>query len=104
MQDIPASGIAVQGTQVQLAAQIQRIRRNRCVLHLEMFWIAVEHCSRPHFPESIWGLPPKRQVWQSERLRMTMFDAVALGLAYWQHAVREFHLRRKNHVASRRCV
>jgi hypothetical protein len=38
------------------------------------------------FPELLWKLPPKRQVWQSEHPRMTMFDAAALGLAYWQHA------------------
>ena len=38
------------------------------------------------FPELLWKLPPKRQVWQSEHPRMTMFDAIALGLAYWQHA------------------
>ena len=38
------------------------------------------------FPELFWKLPPKRQVWQPEHARMTMFDAVALGLAYWQHA------------------
>jgi hypothetical protein len=37
------------------------------------------------FPELLWKLPPKRQVWQSEHPRMTMFDAIALGLAYWQH-------------------
>jgi hypothetical protein len=38
------------------------------------------------FPELSWKLPPKRQLWQSEHPRMTMFDAIALGLAYWQHS------------------
>jgi len=38
------------------------------------------------FPELLWKLPPKRQIWQSEHPRMTMFDAIALGLAYWQHS------------------
>ncbi len=37
------------------------------------------------FPELAWRLPPKRRAWQSEHPRMAMFDAVALGLAYWQH-------------------
>jgi hypothetical protein len=37
------------------------------------------------FPELHWRLPPKRRAWQSEHPRMAMFDAVALGLAYWQH-------------------
>ena len=37
------------------------------------------------FPELVWRLPPKRRPWQSEHPRMAMFDAIALGLAYWQH-------------------
>lgn len=37
------------------------------------------------FPELVWQLPPKRKVWQSEHSRQTVFDAIALGLAYWQH-------------------
>jgi hypothetical protein len=37
------------------------------------------------FPELHWRLPPKRRAWQSEHPRMAMFDAIALGLAYWQH-------------------
>lgn len=37
------------------------------------------------FPELLWKLPPKRRPWQSEHPRMAMFDAVALGFAYWQH-------------------
>jgi hypothetical protein len=37
------------------------------------------------FPELLWKLPPKRRPWQSEHPRMAMFDAVALGLAYWQN-------------------
>jgi hypothetical protein len=36
------------------------------------------------FPELIWHLPPKRKIWQSEHPRMTVFDAIALGLTYWQ--------------------
>jgi hypothetical protein len=41
------------------------------------------------FPELRWRLPPKRKVWQSEHPRMIIFDAVALGLAYWQHPSEE---------------
>ncbi len=37
------------------------------------------------FPELAWRLPPKRLFFQSEHPRMAMFDAIALGLAYWQH-------------------
>jgi hypothetical protein len=36
------------------------------------------------FPELSWRLPPKRRAWQSEHPRMAMFDAIALGLAFWQ--------------------
>lgn len=42
------------------------------------------------FPELLWKLPPKRKIWESERPRMAIFDAVALGFAYWQrHEARE---------------
>jgi len=37
------------------------------------------------FPDLLLKLPPKRRPWQSEHPRMAMFDAVALGFAYWQH-------------------
>lgn len=37
------------------------------------------------FPELAWKLPLERQPWQSEHPRMIIFDAIALGLAYWQH-------------------
>ena len=36
------------------------------------------------FPELLWELPPKRKIWESERPRMAMFDAIALGFAYLQ--------------------
>ena len=35
------------------------------------------------FPELMVSLPPKRKPWQSEDGRMSIFDAVALGLAYF---------------------
>jgi len=37
------------------------------------------------FPELSARLPPARRLWDSEHSSMTIFDAVALGLAYWQH-------------------
>jgi hypothetical protein len=37
------------------------------------------------FPDLYWKMPPKRRAWQSEHPRMAIFDAIALGLAYWQH-------------------
>jgi D-alanyl-D-alanine carboxypeptidase len=36
------------------------------------------------FPELRCKLPPKRRLWDNEHPIMTMFDAVALGFAYWQ--------------------
>jgi hypothetical protein len=36
------------------------------------------------FPELFCKLPPERKIWESEHPIMTMFDAVALGFAYWQ--------------------
>lgn len=36
------------------------------------------------YPDLFWYLPPKRKIWQAEHPRMTIFDALALGLAYWQ--------------------
>jgi hypothetical protein len=41
------------------------------------------------YPDLLWYLPPKRKIWQAEHSRMTVFDAVALGLAYWQARERE---------------
>jgi hypothetical protein len=36
------------------------------------------------FPELLPRLPAKRKIWESEHPRMAMFDAIALGFAYWQ--------------------
>jgi len=41
------------------------------------------------FPELVWQIPPKRKVWESEHPRQTVFDAIALGLAYWQNESKE---------------
>lgn len=35
------------------------------------------------FPELAWLLPPKRKCWQSEDYRMSIFDAAAVGMAYF---------------------
>jgi hypothetical protein len=35
------------------------------------------------FPEIEWKLPPPRKPWQTEGWRMVLFDAVALGFAYF---------------------
>lgn len=35
------------------------------------------------FPELTSRLPPERRPWDSEHSVMTVFDAIALGLAYW---------------------
>ena len=36
------------------------------------------------FPELVWELPRKRRRWDNEHPRMAVFDAVALGFAYFQ--------------------
>jgi Holliday junction resolvasome RuvABC endonuclease subunit len=38
------------------------------------------------FPELRWSQPPERALGDPEHARMTVFDAIALGLAYWQHS------------------
>jgi hypothetical protein len=37
------------------------------------------------FPELVWQLPPERKVWESEHARQRSLDAIALGVAYWDH-------------------
>ncbi len=39
------------------------------------------------FPELASRLPPKRKIWQSEDYRMSIFDAAALGVAYFARGV-----------------
>ena len=36
------------------------------------------------FPELDWKLPPERKPWQTEPRAMMVFDAAAIGFAYWQ--------------------
>lgn len=40
------------------------------------------------FPELVWQLPPEEKAWKSEHPRQSAFDAIALGLAYWQQETR----------------
>lgn len=35
------------------------------------------------FPELTWKLPPSRKAWMSEHHNLTIFDAVALGITYF---------------------
>jgi hypothetical protein len=42
------------------------------------------------FPELLPSLPPRRKPWQAEHPRMRVFEAVALGVAYW--------LQEKDHI------
>ncbi len=35
------------------------------------------------FPELLSSIPPPRKAWQTEHSRMSVFDAAALGMAYW---------------------
>lgn len=36
------------------------------------------------FPELDWKMPPVRKAWQSEPRAMMVFDAAAIGFAFWQ--------------------
>lgn len=36
------------------------------------------------FPELLSRLPPQRKAWQTEHYSMIIFDAIAIGCAYWQ--------------------
>lgn len=37
------------------------------------------------FPDLIWKLPPERKIWEPEHSRQAIFDAIALGIAFWQN-------------------
>jgi len=38
------------------------------------------------FPEVAYKLPQRRRVWESEHSIMPMFDAISVGVSYWEHA------------------
>jgi hypothetical protein len=42
------------------------------------------------FPELLTRLPPKRKKWQPEYRGMIVFDAVAVGIAYWHRNGMQF--------------
>jgi hypothetical protein len=48
------------------------------------------------FPELVWQLPPARKAWQSEHPRQTVFDAIGLGLAYWQHETNDASVQQRD--------
>lgn len=52
------------------------------------------------FPELMVRLPPKRKPWQTEDSRMSIFDAVALGLAYFR-SLRRTRTPRSPEIQSR---
>ncbi len=43
----------------------------------------IAQCIVACFPELDWQLPARRKLWESEDRRMSIFDAAALGLAYF---------------------
>lgn len=51
------------------------------------------------FPELSERLPPKRKIWQSEDYRMSIFDAAALGVAYFK--TYQLAARRSSHRLAR---
>jgi len=56
------------------------------------------------FPELAWQLPPHRRPWQPEHWRMPLFDAAALGIAYFalevdQEGVEEMMRQRRSPFA-----
>jgi hypothetical protein len=37
-----------------------------------------------HFPELTWRLPPPKKPWEKEHYNTPMFDAVSVGIVYWE--------------------
>ena len=48
------------------------------------------------FPELLMSLPPKRKPWKAEHPRMSVFDAIALGVAYWHSATEHVIVDRRD--------
>lgn len=74
-----AQEFAVVGRALPLAAVYRMFARNGAGTKYEIASALVRA-----FPELMVRLPPKRKPWQSEDSRMSIFDAVALGLAYFR--------------------
>ncbi len=56
---------------------------NRAFVGFESNKYEVASALARQFPDLASRLPPKRKVWQSEDYRMGIFDAAALGVAYF---------------------
>jgi hypothetical protein len=52
------------------------------------------------FPELTWQVPPARKPWESEHHRMSIFDAIALGLASWQHPLNEISIDQPDEITN----
>jgi hypothetical protein len=50
---------------------------------------AIASALAQRFPELSWRLPPKRKPWQSEDYRISIFDAAALGVAYFARRAKQ---------------
>jgi len=65
---------------------IVEIRQEQLDSHFESLGASSKHQIASFlartFPELSHRLPPKRKLWQSERARMSMFDAVSYGVVY----------------------
>lgn len=75
---VAAQEFGIQGRAVPLAAVYRMFVRSGAGTKYEIASALVRA-----FPELMVRLPPKRKPWQSEDSRMSIFDAVALGLAYF---------------------
>jgi hypothetical protein len=76
---VAAQEFGVEGHALPLAAVYRMFARSGAGTKYEIASALVRA-----FPELMVRLPPKRKPWQSEDSRMSIFDAVALGLTYFR--------------------
>jgi hypothetical protein len=74
---------------------------NRAFVGYESNKYEVASALAKQFPALASRLPPKRKIWQSEDYRMGIFDAAAVGVAYF---TRRSRLRRSNDDAARSVI
>jgi hypothetical protein len=67
---------------------ISRRDVNRAFVGFESNKYEVASALARQFPELASSLPPKRKIWQSEDYRMGIFDAAAVGVAYFTRRTR----------------
>jgi len=67
---------------------ISRRDVNRAFVGFESNKYEVASALARQFPDLALRLPPKRKCWQSEDYRMGVFDAAALGVAYFVRSKR----------------